>query len=126
MLQAIKKTLAYAGIFNYPLTSSEIHRWLIGKKISITNVQSELKKHKVSKKNFRERKIKANISVNKWQIAKKVSLLLSKIPTILSILVTGNLSMNNSSDDDDIDLLIITKKILSGQRDLLLIFFSTS
>lgn len=106
MLQAIKKTLAYAGIFNYPLTPKEIHRWLIGKKASF----KEVKRQKFPKQNFTERKKKAKIAIKKLAIAKKTASLLSKIPTILSILVTGNLSMNNSAIDDDVDLLIITKK----------------
>jgi len=110
MLQAIKKTIGYSSIFNYPLTTSEIHHWLIGEKASLEKIKSELKKLKVSKINFRERKKKADISVKKWQIAKKTSRLLSKIPTILAIMVTGNLSMNNSDINDDIDLLIITQK----------------
>lgn len=109
MLQAIKKTLAYAGIFNYPLTSKEIHHWLIGKQTSFKKVQTELKKLKIPKENFIERRKKNRIAIKKWSIAKKASRLLSKIPTILSILVTGNLSVNNSVVDDDIDLLIITK-----------------
>lgn len=108
MLQAIKKTLAYASIFNYPLTPKEIYYWLIGEKASFKEVQTELKDIKL-KQNFKDKKIKEKIALKKWAIAKKASRLLSKIPTILSILVTGNLSMNNSSADDDIDLLIITK-----------------
>lgn len=106
MLQAIKKTLAYASIFNYPLTRSEIHLWLIGRKTS----PKEVKRFSLPKQNFSERKKKAKIAIKKWAIAQKASQIISKIPTILSVLVTGNLSMNNSATDDDIDLLIITKK----------------
>lgn len=106
MLQAIKKTLAYASIFNYPLTTSEIRHWLIGQKAPL----KEVKRFNIPKQNFEERRKKDKISLKKWAIAKKTASLLSKIPTILAILVTGNLSMNNSSADDDIDLLIITQK----------------
>lgn len=109
MLQAIKKTLAYANIFNYPLTSKEIHYWLIGKKASLSEVQAELKKLNSPKKNS-YRKNKDKIAEKKWQIAIKITKSLKKIPTVLSILVTGNLSMNNSGVDDDIDMLIIAKK----------------
>jgi len=109
MLQAIIKTLAYASIFNYTLTPKEIHHWLIGEKASFKEVQAGLKKIKLST-NFVDRKNKDKIARRKWIIAKKVAKSLIRIPSVLSILVTGNLSMNNSGIDDDIDLLIITKK----------------
>ena len=110
MRQAIQKTLAYASIFNYHLTSKEIHYWLTGEKASLSEVQAELKKLNLPKKNFKNRQLKSKIAAKKWAIAQRTSLLLSKIPTILSILVTGNLSMNNSAPDDDIDLLIVSQR----------------
>lgn len=109
MLQAIKKTLVYAGIFDYPLTDSEIHYWLIEKKTPYKEVKTELEKLKLTQ-DFKKRKIRKKIAKKKWAIAKKTASRLSKIPTILSILVTGNLSMDNSSEIDDIDFLIIAQK----------------
>lgn len=44
------------------------------------------------------------------EIANKGALILSKIPTIKGIFVTGALAMNNADENSDIDLMIVTKK----------------
>lgn len=44
------------------------------------------------------------------EIAKKASTILSYVPGIKMIGITGSLAMQNSSEDGDIDLMIITQK----------------
>lgn len=164
--EAIKKTLAYAAVFNFPLTSKEIYYWLAENKASLTEVQRELnsppfkrfKKNNYSKRKKNhgrksmevysetkstkktqghqsmevyysiskgiDREVREKIAQKKWRIAKKTSLLLSKIPTVQSVLVTGNLSMNNADEIDDIDLFIITKKNTMWTTRLLSIFIA--
>ena len=44
MEKAILKTLAYADIFDYPMTLREIHKWLINKKANLRQVEKVLSK----------------------------------------------------------------------------------
>lgn len=46
-------------------------------------------------------------SVKKWAIAKKMARILSLIPTIQLIGVTGGLAVNSADESDDIDFLIV-------------------
>lgn len=115
--QAVLKTLAYSGIFNYPLTPQEIHYWLTEKKASLKTINNELDRLKIRSKNnfyylysYSDRKLKDKIAIEKWKIAGSACLLVQKIPSVLAVLVTGNLAMNNAKQNDDIDFLIITKK----------------
>lgn len=125
------RTLAYADIFDYPLTLREIFRFLITDKPVNFGVlkktldrmdrdrarigsdeQGELfflrgRKELVSLRKRRER-----ISQTKLKLAQKIACLLKIIPTIKLVGVTGRLAMENAQRDDDIDFLIIT----SGKR----------
>lgn len=109
-------TIIYHDIFDYPLTSVELSIWEVGK--SITGIASN--KNIARKNNFyfvkgRENMIKRRIknekhSKEKLGIAKKASKLISKIPMVSFVGVTGALAMKNASKNSDIDLLIITEK----------------
>lgn len=127
--EAILKTLTYHDIFDYPLTLEEIYKYLIGKKASIKSVRHELKntiyfaiQHEPERssyalyalrgrqKLFQFRKFRQKISHGKLLRAKIYSKLLSTIPTIKLIAVSGALAMQNSHKNDDIDLVIISAK----------------
>ena len=120
--QAILKTLAYADVFSYPLTSKEIHLFLIGQKTNQADLAKELKGLKnISQKRgffylenqekiFYLRQKRKKYSQGKIKIAKKVTNWLKLIPWIKMVGITGNLAMNNADMDDDIDLLILTTK----------------
>ncbi len=109
---AILKTLAYADIFDFPLTEQEIRRWLIGppdgelkfaKKQPFYFLKGREKIVAVRKKREKE-------SQKKFKIAKRVANWLKFIPTIKMVAITGALAMNNAHQDDDIDLLIVSQK----------------
>ncbi|KPJ70358.1 hypothetical protein AMJ51_02135 [Microgenomates bacterium DG_75] len=123
--KAILRTLAYADIFDYPLTSSEVWRFLIGqKKVGIDTLQKVLKQIQADEKQIeadidfyflaKRRKIialrkKRQIwSRKKMKIARRAAGWLKLLPSIKMVAVTGALAMENSDKDDDIDLLIIT------------------
>ena len=119
--KAILRTLAYADVFDYPLTAQEIYRFLIAKKrISNSFLKQDLKKlPQVSQKQSfyflknREKTVSLRKKREKWsreklKIAKRVANWLKLIPTIKMVAVTGALAMNNSNKGDDIDLFIIT------------------
>lgn len=122
MRKAIIKTLCYSEIFSYPLTFSELWQYLIS---SRTVTKKELKKALLKHKQYVEsingyivlkgggnlakvRMERATHSRRKYTKAVFVSHILSLIPTVKLIGVSGSLSMYNAKKEDDIDLFIIT------------------
>lgn len=107
----------YHNIFDYPLDLKEIIKWRVGKKglylfkktkeVASTGGVYFLKGRRPLhyKKTLRKR-----ISERKIRIAEKYASILSKLPNVLGVFVTGALSMNNAKEESDIDLMIITKK----------------
>ena len=125
MEKAILKTLIYADIFDYPLKVYEIHKWLIGRKATLRQVESALgglvysAKLKVQSGYYflprrdglvAARKQKEKQSERYLRKAKVVTSILKIVPWIKLIGISGGLAMNNASKRDDIDLFIITSK----------------
>lgn len=121
------RTLVYADIFDYPLTSREVHKFLIADKPhDFDSVQKTLERMSASKKTvsadktdrfyflagcsstvvLREKREK--ISQKKLKIARKIARMLKLLPTIKLIGITGRLAMENSEEEGDIDFLIVT------------------
>lgn len=120
--KAILKTLAYADLFEYPLTISELHRYLYKYRISLKRLSSIVKdipevamqKGYITfidrKKLVDIRKHRTKFSMQKIQDAQSVANRLAWIPGILCIAVSGSVGANNAKKDDDIDFFIITKR----------------
>jgi len=123
--RAIIKTLIYSDIFSFPLKEEEIFKWLIWEeKISppsikdfniVLNSKSFNKKEKYYFASGRDsivekRKQRIKFSLEKKDIAGKISNILKKIPTIKLIGISGALAMDNVKKKDDIDLFIISRK----------------
>ena len=123
MDECIIETLSYFDIFDYPLTFSEIKKFLccpvdvsddqfleIIQSIPVVQESNGyfyfLGRNAISEKRVE----RIDISIEKYAKAKVIARLLSYIPTIQYIGVSGSLSMNNASLTDDIDLFFITKK----------------
>lgn len=107
-------SVKYHDIFNYPLSVADLVKWKGGKKIDFASGAIVEKKNgfyflKGKSKSVYQRLLRKRISDKKLKIAKKASKILSKIPFIKFVGVTGSLAMQNSQEDGDIDLLIITK-----------------
>lgn len=127
-LQAIiLQTLAYADVFDYPLSPPEVWKFLITQqKIRINIVQKVLSRMKADKKRIEAdgnfyflggrqnivalRKKREWWSQEKLKIAQRVVKWFKLIPAIKMVAVTGALAMENSDKEDDIDLLIVTAK----------------
>lgn len=120
--QAILRTLVYSDIFNFPLTEKEL--WFFLKsdsKITKTQFHQACKDiHTVSKiekyyclkgkeKSVIQRKQRARTSEAKYYTARKVSRVVSAIPTIMFIGVSGSVAAKNASEEADIDLFVIVK-----------------
>lgn len=129
---SILRTLAYADIFDFPLTVGELHQRLIStkaiKKTQLLGSLSKLEKSKkiiskqarVGDKNryyalagrnkiFSLRISRNKISEKKAKVGKLVSKWLVKIPGILGVYLTGSVAVSNADQHDDIDLMLITK-----------------
>ncbi len=125
MEKAILKTLIYADIFDYPLKTYQIHKWLIGKQVSLRQVEEALdrlnKKSKVkSKKGYfflpgRNRLVTKRLSREKnsksfFRRAKFTVWFIKFIPWIKLIGISGGVAVDNAEREDDIDLFIVTSK----------------
>lgn len=125
MEKAILKTLIYADIFDYPLKVWELHKWLIGKKTTLIEVEKGLKKRKFK---FKIRNYKGYYylksgnglvkkRLNRESVSKKhlsqvqlIAKVLKIIPWIKLVGISGSLAMENSTKLSDIDLFVITTR----------------
>lgn len=120
----IVKTLAYADVFDYPLSSEELWRFLISdKKISKALVEKTLhtmadrvvvknglycfsdRLHIITKRIERKKDNR-----EKFRLAQRVIFYLCFVPTVRLIGISGALAMSNAEKLDDIDLFVITQK----------------
>lgn len=120
----ILKTLCYADIFEYPLTKQELFSFLIAKKRVSKNDLFRLLNSNIpgvgkfgtyyflnGKRNLvAERRRRRIESKKKMEKARRIVGLVSFLPGIKFIGLSGSLSMNNSRKNDDIDLFIITSQ----------------
>lgn len=111
-----KLSIFYHNIFDYPLTTAELIKWLPGDQISESfNASKVLINYDkgiyfiAGRENLKYKKVlRARISERKMEIAKRASKYLSLIPTVKMVAVTGSLAMKNSTGESDIDLILIS------------------
>jgi len=116
-----KTSIYYHNIFDYPLDFADLIKWKASEKLLINNLHpsSECKQFKIANKNgfyfvdgkegtIYKRKLNKRISQRKLIIAKNAANVLSFLPTIKMIGITGSLAMENSNEESDIDLMVIT------------------
>lgn len=107
-----KFSVYYHNIFEYPLTFSELVKWTpinppeISVEVDYNNGHYYVKggKSLIYKRDIRNRN-----SQKKLKIAQKAAKILSLIPSVIMVGITGSLAMHNAEDGGDVDLLIITK-----------------
>lgn len=121
--KAILSTLCYADVFDYALSQAELWKYYIGKPTTLEKFRSALVdllrqklifenkgfcvlKKRTSLVSLRGQRVK--VAREKMKRAKRAALLLSFIPSVLLVGVSGALAMDNAPADDDIDLFIIT------------------
>jgi predicted nucleotidyltransferase len=122
---AVAQTKAYAGYFNFPLSPSEIHYWLISphpvSQKAISKYLSALTPRELS-----QRKTLNLITKQKEKTTLRFLKYAKHIPGIRLIALTGSIAANNSRPNDDLDLLIITRAhTLWLVRPILLLLLST-
>ncbi len=114
--------ICYGDIFDYPLTKKELSFWSINNK---TNPGIRFNKIEINRciiniggyycikgreKIIQLRNTRNKIALKKINTAKRVAMIISGLPFVQFVGITGALSMKNSDANDDIDLLIISQK----------------
>ncbi len=122
--RAILQTITYADVFNYPLTLTELERYLIGMTASDAEViasSRKLQREAMIKETEgyftlagREslvalRRERARIATGLWPLAFQYGRWLAQVPFVRMVAVTGALSVNNAASEADIDYLLVTE-----------------
>lgn len=121
---AVLKTVAYADVFDYPLTISEIARYLIGVSAPQNTIATVLRNGSVTRKLLEResgyvflasrqkiidvRQQRSKVAARKWPQAIHYGKMIAKLPFVRMVAVTGALAVDNLDDDGDLDYLIIT------------------
>lgn len=119
--RAALKTLAYADIFDYPLTLEEVHRFLISPNlIDLKAIQNAISNFSgveekggffflAGRENLVSiRGVREGASSAKMKKARRLASVIAFLPWVKFVGVTGSLAMRNSKEGDDIDLMIVT------------------
>lgn len=126
LTRAIYVTLAYADIFDYPLTLSELHRRLIGLQASRADLSSQLREGDELKDTIiyadngffvlagREaiistRKQRSAFARELWPTAIQYGQIIARLPFVRMVAVTGALAVDNVETGTDLDYLIVTE-----------------
>ena len=113
----ILSILKYSHFFSFPLTEKEIWYWQIKSRYSPHQIKKHLTGFSSVQGYFflpgqkvlvKKRLVRQSTSRNKWKIALSTSKLISRVPFVWAVFVTGALAMNNSPINDDIDIMVIT------------------
>jgi len=126
--KSVLKTLAFFDIFSYPLTLSELWKWLYnpGQKVTLAELKDVLDNSKVLQKKicqqegfyslvgrehiYLRRKQNNNLAERKFRRAVLLSKIYRFIPFVRMIAVCNSLAYSNAGENSDIDLFIITKR----------------
>jgi len=116
-------TLAYADIFSYPLKEQELWKYFIGPPTTLNNFRATLTRLTYKKdiayrdgyyylpKRYAiisERQKRERVSMRKFTRAQFAAHILTHIPTIWCIGISGSLAMKNTRSQDDVDFFLIT------------------
>ncbi len=126
--RAIIKTVSFFDIFSYPLTASEIFKWLYKpqQKYSLSDIRNTLKTSKILKKELAikegfyhlkgrnyihlRRKQNNNLAERKFRKLIYLAKVYRFIPFIRMVAVCNSLGYSNANEKSDIDLFIISRR----------------
>ncbi len=120
VVHSVFHTLAYADVFDYPLTATEVYRYLTSVEASFEDVRLVLSDETLFSKigdyytlRGREgivatRRRRAEISDRLWYKAARYGQILASLPFVRMVAVTGSLAMNNVEEGKDIDFMLVT------------------
>ncbi len=121
---AILCTVAYADVFDYPLTAAQIQRYLVAMAIDPEDISQALEKGSWARKRLvrrgsyvtlpqREalieiRRRRAEVAAQLWPYAVRYGRAIASLPFVRSVALTGALAVGNVDPGDDFDFLIVT------------------
>jgi hypothetical protein len=121
---AILRTVAYADLFDYPLTVPEVHRYLVGMAVPLSAVREALEDPRLSghrlarsrgyvtlpgREQLVERRLyREAVSARMWGKGARYGRAIASLPYVRLVAVTGTLAVNNMEPGQDIDYLIVT------------------
>jgi hypothetical protein len=121
---AIMQTVAYADVFDYPLTVDEVHYYLIGIATDFSSVTKMLQHSQTINRLLGQadgfvvlkgreclidlRQQRARHASLLWPKAMRYGDWIAKLPFVRMVAITGALSVNNVEPGHDIDYLIVT------------------
>jgi hypothetical protein len=120
---AVLCTLAYADLFDYPLTSAEVHRYLVGVEADLPAVDGWLNNGRTPGCLVRSgayfalsgreeivdiRRARAGAAAELWPVAVRYAEAIARLPFVRMTAVTGALAVDNAEPGDDVDYLIVT------------------
>ncbi len=118
--RAILHTLAYADVFDFPLTPGEIHHYLAGAQARLEHVTETLPASSLwacvdgyyvlpgREAIIGTRRRRAEAGLRLWPQAMRYGHLIAGLPFVRMVAVTGSLAVNNAEQGTDIDYLIVT------------------
>ena len=118
--QAILLTITYADVFDYPLTTAEIHRYLTGLRVTPEHVIQKIQRMSgvaqtgeyftlPSRQSIVTlRQERQQTSARLWAHAVRYGQWIASLPYVRMVAVTGSLAMDNTGSSADIDYLIVT------------------
>jgi hypothetical protein len=120
VLRSVFHTLAYADVFDYPLTAHEVYRYLPSAGASFEDVNQALADEALFSKiedyytlRGREeivetRNRRAEFAGRLWPKAARYGRIIASLPFVRMVAVTGSLAMSNAEEGKDIDYMIVT------------------
>lgn len=126
LADAIVEAVAYADVFDYPLTAQEIHRYLPRLATPGSQVKAILDDGRLVPERLAHaqgyfmlpgrtaivetRRRRAQAAAALWPKGIHYGHLIARLPFVRMVAVTGALAVDNSHPDDDLDYLVVTER----------------
>jgi len=122
---AVLQAVAYADVFDYPLTAEEVHRYLVRVPVPPAAVYAVLRDGRLVPQRLVQhqgyftlpgrqdlvetRRRRAEVAASLWPRAVSYGQAMAGLPFVRMVAVTGALAMDNVESDADLDYLVVTE-----------------